>query len=269
MPGDARGQILRAVNPAPATIPPWRLGFLLYGILAYAVFAISLLWAILFIAGLGPVPGVDRPIQLTTPLALGVDLGLLALFAIQHSVMARPEFKRILTRVVPEGAERSTYVLAASLSLILIFWQWRSLPGSVWEVGGAARAGLWAGYVLGWITLVAATFMIDHLDLFGLRQAWCAARGSRAEVPRFEIRWLYAWMRHPMMTGFLILFWATPRMSLSHLVFAGAASLYILVGIWFEERDLLRGIPEYAEYRVRVGSLFPKPARSTAHAKRG
>lgn len=251
---------MAGVKTAPATEPVRRPGYLFYGVLAYAVFAISLLWAIFFIAGLGPFPSIDRPIQAAAPLALGVDLGLLVLFALQHSLMARPAVKRFLTRFVPAEAERSTYVLAASVSLLLLFWQWRSLPGIVWEARGAAGAGLWAVYGLGWITLVAATFMIDHFDLFGLRQSWSAACARTAKVPPFEIRWLYAWVRHPMMTGFLILFWGTPRMTLSHLVFAAAASLYILVGIWFEERDLLRGIPEYAEYRGRVGALVPRLA---------
>lgn len=244
-------------------------GYLAYGLLAYLVFAAALVWAVLFIGGLGPLPTVDRAASAALPVALAVDLVLLGLFAVQHTVMARPAFKRLEARLLPAGAERSTFVLAASLLLLLLFWQWRPLPGVAWDVRDPLAAGfLWGVYAFGWLFLVASTFMIDHFDLFGLRQSWLAARRRAAGPPSFRTTWLYAWIRHPIMTGFLILFWATPRMTAGHLLFAAASSAYILVGIWFEERDLLRAIPEYADYRGRVGSLLPKlpkAARREAH----
>lgn len=239
-----------------------RPGLLLFGLVAYAAFAVALLLAFGFIAGIGPLPGIDRPLSSQPLSAAAIDAGLLALFALQHSVMARPRFKRAFGRILPAGAERSAFVLAASACLLLLFWQWRSLPGTLWEVRGAGGAGLWGLYGLGWLILVSATFMIDHLDLFGLRQAWNAACVREMPPLSFKARWLYAWVRHPLMTGFLVLFWATPRMTWGHLLFAGAASGYIAIGIWFEERELLRAIPEYAGYRRRVGAVLPKlPAR--------
>jgi len=238
--------------------------YLAYGILAYLVFGAALVWAFLFIGGLGPLPTVDqgRP-SWPVLIAVAVNLVLLGLFAVQHTVMARPAFKRLESRLLPAGAERSTFVLAASLLLLLLFWQWRPLPAVVWDVRDPLAAGvLWGVYGFGWLFLVASTFMIDHLSLFGLRQAWLAARGRSAAPPSFRTAWLYAWIRHPIMTGFLILFWATPHMTTGHLLFAGASSANILVGIWFEERDLLRAVPEYADYRRQVGGLVPKPPRA-------
>ena len=234
--------------------------YLVYGIAAYTVFGIALLWAVAFIAPLPvPVPAtVDRGPAAPAAAAVLVDLALLGLFAVQHTIMARPAFKRLLTRAVPAGAERSTFVLAASAILLLLFWQWRPLPGVVWATGGAAGAAILAVYAGGWLLVVASTFMIDHLDLFGLRQSLAAARGRRPEALSFRTAWLYAWIRHPIMTGFVVAFWAAPTMTVGHLLFAAAATGYVLVGIWFEERDLVRAIPEYTEYRRRVGALVPK-----------
>jgi methanethiol S-methyltransferase len=233
--------------------------YLAYGLVAYLVFGASLLWAVLFIGGFGPLPTVDRGPAAPAAVAVLIDLLLLGLFAVQHTVMARPAFKRLESRLLPPGAERSTFVLAASLLLLLLFWWWRPLPATVWDVHDPLWAGLiWAVYGFGWLFLLASTFMIDHLDLFGLRQSWQAARRRASVSPEFRIAWLYAWIRHPIMTGFLVLFWATPRMTAGHLLFAGAASAYILVGVWFEERDLLRAIPEYADYRRQVGGLLPR-----------
>jgi protein-S-isoprenylcysteine O-methyltransferase Ste14 len=235
--------------------------YLVYGLAAYAVFGAALLWAIAFIGGIGPLSTVDRGPAAPVPLAVALDLLLLGLFAVQHTIMARPAFKRAEARLLPAGAERSTFVLAASLLLVLTFWQWRPLPGVVWDVRDpAGAAALWALYGFGWLFLTASTFMISHFDLFGLRQSWLAARGRIAESPSFRTAWLYAWIRHPIMTGFLILFWAAPRMTTGHLLFAAVASGYILVGTWFEERDLLQAVPEYAAYRRRVGGLIPRPS---------
>ena len=233
-------------------------GYLVYGAFAYAVFGVALIWAIGFIAPL-PLPRtVDRGPAAPAALAVAVDAALLGLFAVQHTVMARAYFKAWLTRRLPAGAERSTFVLAASASLLLLFWQWRPLPAVVWDAHGAAAGLLLAIYAAGWLMVVASTFMIDHLHLFGLRQSLDAARGRGAHLPAFKTSWLYAWIRHPIMTGFLVTFWAAPRMTVGHLLFATAASGYILVGIWFEERDLIRHVPEYGDYRRRVGGLAPK-----------
>ena len=244
----------------------FRPGYLAYGILAYLVFGAALAWAVPFIGGFGPLPTVDGG-GARTPLllAVGIDLALLGLFAAQHTVMARPAFKRWEARLLPAGSERSTFVLAASLLMLLLFWQWRPLPGIAWDLRDPLAGGLLrAGYAFGWLFLVGSTFMIDHLDLFGLRQAWRAARRRASQPPAFKTAWLYAWIRHPIMTGFLVLFWSAPRMTAGHLLFAGAATAYVLVGTWFEERDLVRTIPEYAAYRAGVGAFVPRlrPAAS-------
>lgn len=234
---------------------------MMYGLVGYAVFAVSLLAAIPFLTGLGGAPGVDRGPAPPVPIALAIDLGLLALFAIQHTVMARPPFKRALVRAIPEAAERSTFVLAAALALLLLFWLWRPIPGSAWQLGGVPGAAVYGAGWVGWALLVAATFMISHLDLFGLRQAWLGAAGRPYTEPPFQTRWFYRLVRHPMMTAFLVIFWAAPSMTLGHLLFSGGATAYILVGTWFEERALLRSLPEYRDYRTRVPKLIPRPRR--------
>jgi len=174
--------------------------------------------------------------------------------------MARSGFKRWAARFLPRSVERSTYVLVASGLLILLFVQWRALPGTVWRASGATAAACRAAYALGWAIALGATFMVDHLDFLGLRQA---ASGGTSASPTFTNRWLYAWVRHPMMTGLLVTFWATPRMTAGHLVFALAGTGYVLVGIRFEERDLRTDLgAAYADYATRVPALLPRPARS-------
>lgn len=234
--------------------------YLLYGVFAYAVFGVALLWAIGFIAPLPlPLPStVDHGPTAPALLAVIVDAALLGLFAVQHTVMARASFKAWLTRYLPAGAERSTFVLVASASLLLLFWQWRPIPALTWDTQGTAAGLLLVLYGAGWLVVVASTFMIDHFHLFGLRQSLDAAGGRPAHAPAFKTSWLYAWIRHPIMTGFLITFWAAPRLTAGHLLFAAAASGYILVGIWFEERDLLKAVPEYTDYRRHVGGIAPK-----------
>jgi len=204
---------------------------------------------------------VDRGPSASVAPAVAIDLALLGVFAVQHTVMARRAFKARLTRIVPPAAERSTFVLAASVALLLLFWQWRPLATVIWNVGGAQAAALWAVYGMGWVVVIGSTFMIDHFDLFGLRQGWLALR-RRPYVPlKFQTRWLYSHVRHPLMTGFLIAIWATPRMTAGHLLFAIAATGYILAGVWFEERDLIRDLPAYREYRARVGAFVPRLRR--------
>lgn len=235
-----------------------RAAHLAFSILAYALFGVALVWAVLFLTGAGQAPLIDSGRSAPPLAAIGADLALLGLFAVQHSVMARPAFKRALVRVVPRAAERSLFVLLASLVLVLLFAAWAPLPAVMWSVGGAAAAVIaliaWAG----WAALVASTFMIDHLDLFGLRQGWRRFRDQAYGGPPFQTRWFYRWVRHPLMTSFLVIFWAAPRMTAGHLLFSAAASAYILVGIRLEERDLARALPEYADYRRRVGGLVPR-----------
>ena len=234
--------------------------YAVFGAACYAAFAVTLLWAAAFIAPLplGWLPTIDHGPAAPVPAAVAIDLGVLALFAVQHTVMARPAFKSRWRALVPDGAERSVFVLAASAVLLLTFWQWRPLPAVVWETHGVLAAALWCAYTAGWLIVIASTFMIDHLELFGLRQSLAAARGGTTVSKGFTTNWLYRWVRHPLMSGFLVVFWAAPRMTAGHLLFAAVASAYIAIGIWFEERDSLRAIPEYAAYRRRVGSVVPR-----------
>jgi protein-S-isoprenylcysteine O-methyltransferase Ste14 len=172
--------------------------------------------------------------------------------------MARPWFKRALLRVIPQAAERSTYVLASSLALILLFWQWRPLGGTVWHVQNeVGRALLYGGFAFGWALVLFSTVVINHFDLFGLRQTWREFRGQPQSPLRFVTPFLYRAVRHPLYVGWLFAFWSTPTMTLTHLLFAAIATGYILVAIQFEERDLMRAHPEYAEYRRRVPMLVP------------
>src|SRR4029450_13890998 len=205
---------------------------------------------------------LDSPATDPWQLALAIDLGLLSLFAVQHSVMARPAFKRLATRVIPQSSERSTYVLASSLALILLFWQWRPLGGVVWGVEHpVGRALLYGGFGVGWALVLAATFVINHFDLFGLRQTWRHFRGLPQEPLQFVTPWLYRQVRHPLYVGWLFAFWSTPTMTLTHLLFAVVTTAYILVAIRFEEHDLVDAHPEYAEYRRRVPMMIPALTR--------
>lgn len=229
-----------------------------YAGLAYLSFLLAALWAVCFLAGVGPLRAIDHAAGDPVWIALPVDAGLLLLFAVQHSVMARAGFKSRLQRWLPGGYERSTFVLASGLLLMLIFWQWKAMPASVWEVRAQPWATvIWVLYAVGWIVAVSATFMVDHLDFLGLRQAGWRA-GPRYESPSFSEQWLYRWVRHPMMVGLLIAFWATPSMTAGHLLFAVAGSGYIAVGIRFEEKDLRRELGAvYQEYSDRIPALVP------------
>jgi protein-S-isoprenylcysteine O-methyltransferase Ste14 len=195
-----------------------------------------------------------------------VDSLLLGLFAVQHSVMARPAFKRRWTRIVPQPVERSTYVLTASALLLLLFWQWRSMPTLVWDVKlTAARVVLWGLFWAGWATVVLTTFLISHSELFGLRQVCLAWRGQPQTGTGFKLPLLYRVVRHPMMLGFIVAFWAVPTMTVGHLLFALATTGYILVALRLEERDLVAALDgQYRDYRRRVPMLLPRPRRRTA-----
>jgi protein-S-isoprenylcysteine O-methyltransferase Ste14 len=237
------------------------MGFIaaVYGFVCYVVFLGSFLYAIGFVGNLIVPKTIDSGPSTGLPEALVIDLVLLGLFAVQHSGMARPGFKALWTRIVPRSVERSSYVLISSLLLALIYWKWQAIPTAVWDVTSPVlNALLLVLFALGWLILLLSTFMINHFDLFGLRQVYLRARGLEYTPLNFTQRAFYKFVRHPIMLGFVIAFWATPHMSVGHLVFSIATTGYILVGIFLEERDLVKyHDAEYEAYRARVPMLFP------------
>ena len=240
-----------------------RLAFFAYGIVCYAIFFATFLYAIGFIGGFGVPRTLDGERNGPLLTVIAIDAGLLALFALQHSIMARDWFKEAWTRIVPKPLERSTYVLFSSAALILLFWQWRPLGGVIWSVeNDTARIALRALFAFGWALLLLSTFLINHFDLFGLRQVWLFLTGKPYTSLRFATPGPYKVVRHPLYVGWLFAFWMTPVMSSAHLLFAALATGYILVAIQFEERDLVRHHGEYADYRKRVPMLVPFTKRS-------
>ena len=236
-----------------------RIAFVVYGVVCYAIFFATFLYAIGFVGNIAVPKAIDAPASAPLATALAIDLGLLTLFAVQHSVMARPAFKRAWTRIVPPVIERSTYVLFSSLALILLFALWQPLGGVVWEVQNPLmRGGLHAAFAFGWALVLTSTFMIHHFDLFGLRQVWLYLRGQPYTPVRFRTPLPYQIVRHPLYVGWLFAFWAAPTMTATHLVFALVTTAYILVAIQLEERDLVDAHPEYADYRRQVPMLFPR-----------
>ncbi len=236
--------------------------YLLFAALAYLIFLATFLYLVAFVAGLPFAPySVDAGGRLEAPLvAIVIDTLLILLFSCQHSIMARPAFKRIWTRIVPTPIERSMFVLLASAALILLFVGWRPLPDLVWSISNPIlMAGLWILFALGRAIVLLSTFLINHFELFGLQQVWLHMRDRHAAAPELRQPFLYKLVRHPLYTGFFIAFWATPRMTQGHLLFAAGMSLYMLIAIEFEERDLLRIFGgEYEDYRSRVGKLAPR-----------
>ncbi|MBS0569064.1 MAG: isoprenylcysteine carboxylmethyltransferase family protein [Proteobacteria bacterium] len=241
-----------------------RLFAFLYGIVCYVVFFLTFLYAIGFVGGFFVPTSLDSEPSTSFAESLLIDAILLGIFAVQHSVMARPAFKRWWTRFVPEAVERSTYVLFSSLALIVLFWQWRPLGGVVWHVDNEiGRNVLWALFALGWAIVLSGMFLINHFDLFGLRQVWRHLRREPCPPLGFTTRGYYRFVRHPLMLGFIIAFWATPRMTLAHLVFAIATTAYILIALRFEEHDLAASIgAPYRDYQKRVRMLLPLPRKS-------
>jgi methanethiol S-methyltransferase len=244
-----------------------RLLFFGYGVAAYLTFLGTFLYAIAFVGGFGPTT-LDGPLQTTLPRALGVDLALLGLFAVQHSVMARRWFKERWTQIVPWTIERSTYVLCASLALLLLFWQWQPIGIGVWSVEHtAARAALWTLFAAGWATVLIVTCLINHFDLFGVRQVWLPLIGRPYTPISFRSPLPYRFVRHPLYFGFLLAFWMTPTMTFAHLVFAMTTTAYIVLAIQFEERDLVAEHGAiYERYRRSVPMLLPWRRRGAASA---
>jgi protein-S-isoprenylcysteine O-methyltransferase Ste14 len=231
----------------------------LYGILSYVVFFITFLYAVGFVAGLAVPKSIDSGPVVPAANAMSVDIVLLLVFALQHSVMARPQFKQWWTRFVPPSIERSTYVLAASLALALLLWQWRPLPSVIWRIADPRLAAVATAISLaGWLIVLASTFLINHFELFGLQQVAHNLSRRPTAPPRFRTPLFYRFVRHPIYLGFIIAFWATPVMTAGHLLFAIVTTLYIFVGILLEEQDLVALFgDDYRRYRSQVAMLLP------------
>jgi protein-S-isoprenylcysteine O-methyltransferase Ste14 len=244
-----------------------RAAALLFAIVCYAIFFATFLYLIAFVGGFPFVPRtVDAGPAAAPAVAAVVDLALIALFGLQHSIMARPAFKARWTRVIPAVSERSVYVLSASIMLMILFLGWRPIDGVIWDVASSGlRMVLWAVFWIGWLTVLISTFLINHFELFGLQQAWFHGRGHAASAPQLREPSLYRVVRHPMMAGFFLAFWGTPHMTAGHLLLSAGMSVYILVALHYEERDLV-GLfgADYENYRGRVGMLLPRFRRRSA-----
>jgi len=231
----------------------------IYGVVCYLAFFVAFLYLIGFVGDMVVPKAIDSGAESGVAQSVLTNIALVSLFAVQHTIMARPAFKRWWTKVIPVQVERSTYVLVTSLILMLLFWQWRPMLSVIWSVENPTGAALLSGlFFLGWGTVLFSSFIINHFDLFGLRQVWLHLVNREYHHLKFQTKSLYRYVRHPLMLGIIIGFWATPRMTMGHLVFASGFTVYILMGIWFEERDLVRFHGEdYVDYRQRVSMLVP------------
>ena len=241
-----------------------RISVFLYGVASYAVFLATFLYAIGFIGNFAVPATLDGTPLMSTGQALIVDMLLLGIFALQHSIMARPFFKRWIARFIPESAERSTYVLMSSLALIALFVFWQPLGGDVWDVQDpAARGVLYGCFAFGWLLVLVSTFLINHFDLFGLRQVWLQLLDRPYRALKFGTPGPYKLVRHPLYLGWLFAFWATPTMTGTHLLFAFMTTAYILVAIQLEERDLVDALgDDYVQYRRKVPMILPRLRRA-------
>jgi len=235
-----------------------RVSGLIYGFVSYAIFFATFLYAIGFVGNIFVPKGIDSFPNIPTTQALLINLGLLGIFAIQHSVMARPVFKRWITKFIPVAMERSTFTLMSSLALIALFAFWEPMGGLVWNIENPLGVALmYGGFAFGWLLVLVCTFLINHFDLFGLRQVWLNFRNKPYTPVEFKLPYAYQIVRHPMYVGWFFAFWCTPTMTLAHLAFAIATSAYILIAIQLEERDLLDAHPEYRQYRKQVHMIVP------------
>jgi methanethiol S-methyltransferase len=241
-----------------------RIFALLYGLAAYLLFFAAFLYTIGFVAGVAVPKTIDTGTPTPLVAAVIIDLLLMSVFAIQHSVMARQGFKRWWTKIVSPAVERSTYVLAATLALILLLWQWRPIPAVIWHVANPSAAmALMALEALGWGIVLMSTFLINHFELFGLHQVANNLTGKPMPAPKFKTPLFYKLVRHPIYLGFIIAFWATPLMTTGHLLFAAVTTAYIFVGIALEERDLIAVFgDDYRRYRQRVAMIVPFMTKS-------
>ncbi|MFT5052384.1 MAG: protein-S-isoprenylcysteine O-methyltransferase Ste14 [Chlamydiales bacterium] len=237
----------------------------LYGLISYVLFLPVFVYAIGFVGGIAVPKAIDDGEVGSLMTAILINAGLLTVFAVQHTIMARPAFKDRWTKVIPEAAERSTFVMVTNILFIVLYWQWRPMPDVVWSVDGVMATVILAVFAAGWAIVLLATFMIDHFDLFGMRQVTLYLQGKPYTPPRYVEHFLYRWVRHPIMLGFIIAFWAAPEMSQGRLLFAAMSTAYAVVGVHIEERDLVKVHGDgYRSYQKRVSMLLPFPKGKSA-----